>query len=131
MRFDSVVPGLALKVYPTGKKSYVLDYREAHGRQRRVVIGSPPVWSIGKARRHASRLGLRIDVGEEVTPRRGVPLATLVKEWFDEVIVPKRRPLTITMYRRLFARHIVPAFGQRDARTISRDEVERWHNRIA
>ena len=54
LHFDSEVSGLAVRIYPSGQKSFVFDWRENH-RQRRKTIGQFPAWTIGKARTHASR----------------------------------------------------------------------------
>ena len=51
--FDSEVSGLAVRVYPTGRKVFCFDWRE-NGKQRRVTLGEHPSWTIGKARTHAS-----------------------------------------------------------------------------
>ena len=63
--FDSEVSGLAVKLYPSGRRTFIFDWRE-NNRQRRVTIGAFPTWSIGKARSHASKLRLKADVGETV-----------------------------------------------------------------
>jgi hypothetical protein len=47
--FDSEVSGLAIRVYPSGRKTFIFDWRQDH-RQRRVTIGQFPAWTIGKAR---------------------------------------------------------------------------------
>ena len=66
--FDSEVGGLAIRTYPSGRKTFIFDYRQDY-RQRRVTIGQFPAWTIGKARAHASRLRVRVDSGENVVPR--------------------------------------------------------------
>ena len=47
--FDSEVGGLAICVYPSGRKTFIFDYRQEY-RQRRVTIGQFPAWTTGKAR---------------------------------------------------------------------------------
>ena len=39
--FDAAVPGLALRVTPTGEKTWVVRYRH-RGRMQRVTLGSRP-----------------------------------------------------------------------------------------
>lgn len=129
LHFDSEVSGLALKVYPSGRKSFVFDFRE-NGKQRRITIGQHPTWSVGKARRHAGTLRLKVDTGTTVAPRRGTRLADLVTEWREVVRLTRRRN-TIRNYNRLLACHVVPAFGQRDPRSLTRNDIEHWHGAIA
>jgi integrase len=127
--FDSEVSGLALRVYASGKKSFVFDYRH-HGRQQRVTIGSPPAWTIGKARAHAGKLRLKVDVGESIAPQRGMRLIDLIEQW-REVVKLTRRPNTVRGYDRAIDRHIVPHFGKSDPRAIGRNAIETWHAGIA
>jgi integrase len=127
--FDSEVSGLAVRVYPSGKKSFVFDWRE-DSRQRRVVIGSPPAWTIGKARTHASRMRLKADVGEAVAPGRGERVADLIEVWKGVVAVTRRR-LTAKSYSLSLDRHVIPHFGPLDPRTITRNRVEAWHGDLA
>ena len=130
LHFDSAVRGLALRIYGSGQKSFVFIWRDELGRQRRVTIGAPPVWTIGKARTHASQLRLKADVGESVTPRRGGRLDALVEQWLAVVAVT-RRPRTADKYRRQINRHVVPVFGAFDPRSIGRNAIESWHGAIA
>ena len=127
--FDSEVSGLALRVYETGRKTFIFDWRD-HGRQRRVTIGKFPTWTIGKARTQASKLRLKADTGETVAPGRGERVVDLITAW-KEVVRLTRRPGTVMSYFSLIDDHIIPAFGHFDPRAISRNGVEKWHAEIA
>ena len=39
VRWDNEIPGFGVRVYPSGKKSFVLSYRNARGRKRLFVLG--------------------------------------------------------------------------------------------
>jgi len=127
--FDSEVSGLALKIYQSGRKSFVFDWRQ-HGRQRRVTIGRHPAWTIGKARIHASRLRLKADTGEIVAPERGGRVADLLEQWRATVRLT-RRPNTVKSYNQMIDGHILPTFGRDDPKAITRNRVEAWHGTIA
>lgn len=127
--FDSEVGGLAIRVYPSGRRTFIFDYRQDY-RQRRVTIGQFPAWTTGKARAHASRLRVRVDSGEEVAPRRGQRVADLIETWRETVRLT-RRPGTAAGYVRLIDAHILPAFGKDMPAAITRNRVEVWHGRIA
>ncbi|MBR0695212.1 site-specific integrase [Bradyrhizobium lablabi] len=127
--FDSKVSGLALRVYPTGRKVFVFDWRD-NGRQRRVTIGQYPAWTIGKARTHASRLRRKADVGETITPGRGSRVVDLIEEW-RTVVKLTRRPSTAKSYCRLIDSHILPHFGKGEPKGITRNAIETWHGEIA
>ena len=50
--WDDEMPGFGLRVYPSGKRSYIVQYR-ARGRCRRYTIGRHGVWTLETARREA------------------------------------------------------------------------------
>lgn len=127
--FDRQVSGLAIRVYPSGRRVFCFDWRQ-NGRQHRVTIGLFPIWTIGKARARAKRLRLQADLGEMVDPDRGVRVTELVGRW-REVVAVTRRPSTARNYEQMIRRHIVPAFGRSKPRAITRNDVEHWHGRLA
>ena len=58
------VPGFGLRVTGTGFKTFVLIYR-VNGLERRMRIGSPPQWTIARARKEAIKLRRAVDAGED------------------------------------------------------------------
>ena len=48
--FDSDVKGFGLRVWPSGQKNYVLQYRDAGGRTRRIRIGEHGAMTPDQAR---------------------------------------------------------------------------------
>ncbi|MDG1470152.1 MAG: Arm DNA-binding domain-containing protein, partial [Ascidiaceihabitans sp.] len=53
--WDSDVGGFGLRVYPSGKKKYLIQYRNGK-RTRRYTIGSHGVLTADEARQEAKRL---------------------------------------------------------------------------
>ena len=39
VRWDDEIPGFGARIYPSGKKSFVLSYRNARGKKRLFVLG--------------------------------------------------------------------------------------------
>jgi integrase len=127
--FDSEVTGLAVRIYPSGVKSFTFDFRE-NGRQRRVTLGKFPVWTIGKARAHAGKLRLKADAGESVAPAKGSRVTELIEQW-REVVRLTLRPSTAKAYDHMIDNHIVPGFGKDDVKAVTRNRVEIWHGKMA
>ena len=62
--WDTEAPALALRVTPTGRKTYVFESR-LHGDTIRVTIGTAADWPIEKARGEAQRLKVLVDSGTD------------------------------------------------------------------
>lgn len=62
--WDTEAPALALRVTPTGRKTYVFESR-LNGSSLRVNIGTAADWSIEKARREAQHLKVLVDSGTD------------------------------------------------------------------
>lgn len=64
--WDTETPTLALRVTPTGRKTYVFESR-LNGATIRINVGTAADWPIEKARGEAQRLKMLVDTG--VDPR--------------------------------------------------------------
>lgn len=62
--WDTEAPALALRVTPTGRKTYVFESR-LHGDTIRMTIGTAADWPIEKARGEAQRLKVLVDSGTD------------------------------------------------------------------
>lgn len=62
--WDTEAPALALRVTPTGRKTYVFESR-LHGDTIRVTIGTAADWPIEKTRGEAQRLKVLVDSGTD------------------------------------------------------------------
>jgi integrase len=127
--FDSEVSGLAVKIYASGRKSFVFIWNQ-HGRQRRTTLGGFPTWTIGKARLHAGKMRLRADTGEEVVAERGEQVAAVIEDW-RAVVKLTRRPGTAVGYELAIDNYILPSFGKDTPRDLTRNRIEAWHGTMA
>lgn len=62
--WDSVVPGLGLRVTPGGSKSYIFQAK-LRGQVIRITIGDPAAWDISAAQAEAARLRVIINNGQD------------------------------------------------------------------
>src|SRR4051812_42308843 len=62
---DAKVPGLALRVMPSGEKSWALRYRRIDQKQRRFTFGSYPTISLATARERALKVLSEVAAGQD------------------------------------------------------------------
>ena len=124
--WDSRVPGLGVRVRPTGGQSYVL-LRQIGGRSKRVSLGPVPGRGIEALRRECHALEAAPEVPEHNAPERAVPLFQdfVAGEWkaahFD-----RYKPSTRRTAKSLLAGRLLPAFGSKALDRIAPAQIRRW-----
>jgi hypothetical protein len=118
--WDDELPGFGVRVFNSGKRSYVIQYR-MRGRSRRYTIGLHGAWAPETARREAKvQLG-RVAAGEDpVEDRQLDHKAVTVKELCARYLADlqaglilgkggrPKKPSTITTDTGRLERHIIP-----------------------
>jgi hypothetical protein len=138
--FDSQLPGLGLRVTPTGTKIFVAQARVG-GRKRRITVGLAPAMTLAQARTEALHTLAAMRSGIDPTAERkarlrasaakSITIRQLSERWLAEFVVPKLKPRTAYDYKLLLARHILPAFGSFTVAEIDREHVEQLHLAMA
>ena len=105
--WDSEVSGLGVRLYKSGTKSFVFDYR-LRGRQHRHVLGKVGAWSLDAARQHARTLRVDVDKGIDPFGKQGsaAPQWTLADAWkrYERDYAPKLAPRSAADLRSHLAR---------------------------
>ncbi len=134
--WDDTIAGFGCRVYPTGRKVYVLKYRLGgrKGKQRRRSLGVHGIVTPEQARRHAKEksgvVAQRKDPDSESDRARTVTrVAEPVENYLREVDV-KLKPRTATEYRRLFKRYILPAIGKMPLADVTPTIVSALHTKL-
>jgi len=123
--WDSEVPGLGVRVRPSGHRSFVWHGR-IQGEPVRTTVGPAALMAVDDARKRA--LALRGGTAPRKAERRScTPLFRdfVLDEWLPAY---RRRcaPSSCRIAKRVLGRQLIPAFGRLPLDAIRRIDVERW-----
>ena len=130
--WDEHIPGLGLRVLPSGRRQYIVQYR-AGRRSRRISLGPSTVLTTEQARSRALAILADARGGKDpAADREAYRNALLVKdlvERFDQQHISLRlKPRTAAAYRRSLAKFILPKLGKMLVTEITRADVTKFHH---
>lgn len=132
--WDDDPRGLGLRIFPSGRKAFVLSYRTV-GRKRLMNLGDYGVLTLDIARRRAKAELASIE-NENRDPlaekrKRELEARTGTVEAMFRAYIADRKPKTADEFIAHAERHVFPVFGKRGWREIRRSEMRTWHEGIA
>ncbi|UWQ95544.1 tyrosine-type recombinase/integrase [Rhodobacteraceae bacterium M385] len=130
--FDSEVNGFGVRILPSGRRSYLVQYRSG-GRTRRIAIGQHGAVTVEEARKRAKELLGSVAAGqnpaEVIAQHRGAPTVASVGERFLREHVDVRcKPSTAKEYKRAFTNFINPAMGNHKIVDVVRADISKLHH---
>ena len=129
---DDVIPGLFLRVFPTGAHSFALD-RMTRGRRRFATLGSADALTIPEARAEARRLiaSFADTAKKDRGPRTpGHPMDAFAAEFLDRQ-ARHWKPATLESNAYMVRKYILPAFGHMTVDAIAVEHVKDWFASMA
>ena len=131
--WDRDLLGFGVRVYPSGKKVFVVQTR-AFGRSKRVTLGEHgnPL-TADQARKDAADVIARIKTGQPAVPpepEKEPTVAVLAGRYYREHVEMHCKPATVTHYRLMLRKHIVPALGERLVAEVEYKDILAFHNSL-
>lgn len=134
--WDADVPGFGVRIQPSGRKTYVMRYRNADRTQRKITVARccdmPPDQARNLARKHYAAIA---DGKDPASDRADALTAPTIRELSDrymkEHATPYKKPSSVKADRWLWDTAILPKWGSRKVESITRAEVITFHGSMA
>ena len=130
--WDRELAGFGVRVYPSGRKVYVVQSR-ARGGPRRVTLGTHGELTTTQARLRAAQAIDRIKRGEEPAAppaQAGTTIADLAARYLSAHVAQNCNAHTAGIYRGSLENHILPALGMMPLAMVETAHVAALHYRL-
>lgn len=130
--WDDELPGFGLRIMPSGRKGYTVQFR-AGRRSRRMSLGPSTVLSCEQARNRAMAIIAAAKSGDDPAAKRdaerqAVTVKELAKRFDEEHIALRVKATTGKGYRRLLEKTILPAIGNLRITDVTRADIAKLHH---
>jgi integrase len=138
--WDEDMPGFGLRVFPSGRKSYVVQYKLGGrgGRTRRISLGLHGKLTPEEARKRAAKLlGAVADgadpASERAEAKRALTVADLAALYLSEgpADKPNKKASSWEADRSNIERHIKPVLGRKMLNTLTSADVAKFQADVA
>ncbi len=129
--WDSGTTGFGVRVKPSGVATYFIQYRNSHGRTRRLSLGKHGILTVDVARKLAIQKLAEVAHGEDPAAKRKAQrkapkVRDLAQHWLA-VYAPRLSPRYVDNCRLLIVTRIVPAIGDIAVADVTREACRRLH----
>lgn len=129
--WDRDLPGFGVRVYPSGRKTYVVQTRGPNG-SRRVTLGRHGDITARQARQRAASAIDRIKSGQEPLtdvsgPKTEPTVADLAERFLEQHVAVRCKPSTARRYRQVIENQILPSLGELPVAGVGRKHVVALH----
>ena len=134
--FDAELAGFGIRVMPSGKRFFLVQYRR-HGRTRRVMIGQFGIITAEQARREATRMlgDVRGAAGDPAAHRDLERQATTMKQlgerFLKQHVAIHCKSSTQGEYKRSVELFLDPFFASQRVRSVTPADVAELHSSLS
>ena len=130
--WDDTLPGFGLRLFPSGRKGFVVFYRTGR-RQRLMSVGSYGVMTVQEARDQARKTLVAAKQGDDpLQQRQKAARASTFREFSEQYIEQHARPKKKSWRndQQRLKRHILPTLGSLPLEKITPEDINRLYHRI-
>jgi integrase len=134
--YDQTIPGFGLRVTAGGTKSFILDYQDTSGKNRRYTIGQYPTYKLTGARDEALQLRFKISKGyDPIRAKEQVRIAPTMKQLRDDYLERHarvhKREKSVYEDEAMLDGIIVPRLGELKVAAVTRRHMEDIQKELA
>jgi len=134
--FDRDVGGLSVRVFPSGKRSFAVNFR-VNGKRKRMSIGDPRLMSITEARQTAMELQRKAKSGVNIVQEKKDEVEAHIAEqtrnqntfanisdlFIERYCIEDKKLKSWKEYKRILQKYVIPHWGNRNIEDIKKTDV--------
>ena len=129
--FDKTIPGFGVRVFRSGRKSFLIQYR-VQKKTRRFTLGNCNLLTPYEARNKAAKLLAGVRDGKDPAQTRlealkAPTVADLAERYLCEYAAEKK---SFTEMRRNLTRYVLPVLGRHRVHAVTKGDIDRLHAEI-
>lgn len=133
--WDSELKGFGVRIFPTGRCTYFVQYRNEFSRTRRKKIGVHGSITTEQAREEAKQLMGLIASGEDPSEirkesRKKTRFDELAHQYLEHYAKGSKRPKSYSEDQRMLSQVLLPKLGARKIEEITTRDVQLIHNEL-
>jgi integrase len=133
--WDSLLAGFGFRAKASRVGAFIMQYRTRERITRRMTIGRYGTLTLDQARKKAKRLLGDASLGgdpaqEKKEASTGPTIAELARRYMREHCAGRCKSTTLAQHEWLLSKFILPEFGQRKVRALTRQDIERAHHAL-
>lgn len=131
VRWDDSVSGLGLRIYPSGRKAFVLSYR-LHGRKRLLTLGEFGPLTLDMARDKALKRKAEVIDGSDPLEKRRAAAGARTMRGLCRVYMERygNRKRSARDDQRHIEQHILPRWANHKVEGLKRAEIAEAHHKV-